>query len=1338
MSNMIIDSTSYTNKDFRTIFPELLELTKSLTNLWDPVNSNESDPGVVLLKLQAFIADKLNYNIDKNILENFPSSVTQRGNAQKLYELMGYNMKWYQSATTEVVFKYAKGDNSSDLDLDSYIIPKYTQLKDDKGSIVYTLLNNAIIYTDNSSVATINTLTAMEGSYHTYTINGTDLITINNLDADNRLYFNETQIASNGIFIHNYEVEELWEITDNLDATQLGQKVFKFGVLPNSNTCYIQFPQDAPEIFGRGIQIGYIISSGADGNIGAKVLTQLLNELTIEENDQTYEVSKYTRVTNPKVATNGKNPESLTEAYKNYQKTIGTFKTLVTLRDYEGAIYNEDVVSNCVVSDRTCDLNKSYKVRTKSLGGDEFKSFTTTELASLSVLRDGQTEIQYRDQPSMNAFNIAVYALNKIPTIYDETTYNHTFTTGYQAQTAAQESIKDYKSVQHDWIDVINQGTIFPYLFKNLISLNGKVFTHQKVSAIEAEQIEKNINIKLYQTYYSRNVSFGQEIEYDDLIETILAADTRIKNVILDDPEINSYVMKSDNTIYPLDYIQSEDSESIQETINQLKLELIAKSILAGVTPWCTFDKSLQLAYTLKPAESYIQNPTDETLLKNAIDESGNITLAESATSTKLNNENSSISNITAITTQVDIPLTAAGYTLRNNETVFFYSPSYLTTKQLSTYLYVYLKTGASAVTIPANGLYELRSDDILYVTENSKDLIELKKNLSYVCSKRAWPFKSTADSPIIIKPSFQLKSNQVCDENTVESFNLESTNTIDLMEINKGIINETKNELGQIRKKDIYAVWVVDNLNNQLFTDWHDDGEFTYSEHILQSNELFIYTDSAKSDLVLLQSGTKLSVKAPKNSAAENFADDWTCSTISLEDVQKNGTSANFDWKPINRILTFTVQEMQIETVGAGCTIYYKECSDAGCEACDTSPLTKLNNQPQPIVHPDKISWSVDNNLHTLPVIDTEDNSQYGWVGFSRLSLVATSAHPFTLAQYEKDSSTKGSFQKICLFKSELIYDNTLQKEVLEYKPVALLGPGQSLATSAVTMLTGGIQQSTAILQSDQTFTNALTASIYKFCDIGDEENAVSLMEDSTGGIVTESYESNYFKFQFIPSANGTVMTANMELSGLFKNVIIPIALSSISDYKLEILNIPTIDKCSINIPDNNSEDITLVPPESEEENKTIIFTNNLVYYLYVNDITEHNFKLQFKLNEINADKEIIAFSENPDPVVLTMFTPVKIKNISSILNIKSGPSGNEQTVLDVINRLATLKVNLNDSFGTNQFDYTYEVDEDNQILDPLDPSSFYNSNHIYNKYVISQLNTKELNIKIARQSKQ
>ena len=71
-----INNKSYTNKDFNTIYPELLDLATKLTNKWDPTTSNESDPGVVLLKLGALLADKNNYNIDKNVLETFPLSVT--------------------------------------------------------------------------------------------------------------------------------------------------------------------------------------------------------------------------------------------------------------------------------------------------------------------------------------------------------------------------------------------------------------------------------------------------------------------------------------------------------------------------------------------------------------------------------------------------------------------------------------------------------------------------------------------------------------------------------------------------------------------------------------------------------------------------------------------------------------------------------------------------------------------------------------------------------------------------------------------------------------------------------------------------------------------------------------------------------------------------------------------------------------------------------------------------------------------------------------------------------------------------------------------------------------
>ena len=63
-TNNPLNAKSYTNKDFRAIYEELLETAKRLSAKWDPTITNESDPGVVLLKLDAIIGDKNNYNID--------------------------------------------------------------------------------------------------------------------------------------------------------------------------------------------------------------------------------------------------------------------------------------------------------------------------------------------------------------------------------------------------------------------------------------------------------------------------------------------------------------------------------------------------------------------------------------------------------------------------------------------------------------------------------------------------------------------------------------------------------------------------------------------------------------------------------------------------------------------------------------------------------------------------------------------------------------------------------------------------------------------------------------------------------------------------------------------------------------------------------------------------------------------------------------------------------------------------------------------------------------------------------------------------------------------------
>lgn len=51
------------------------------------------------------VADKLNYAIDKNTLEAFMPSAAQEESMRKLCSMLGYSMKYYQSAETTVTVK---------------------------------------------------------------------------------------------------------------------------------------------------------------------------------------------------------------------------------------------------------------------------------------------------------------------------------------------------------------------------------------------------------------------------------------------------------------------------------------------------------------------------------------------------------------------------------------------------------------------------------------------------------------------------------------------------------------------------------------------------------------------------------------------------------------------------------------------------------------------------------------------------------------------------------------------------------------------------------------------------------------------------------------------------------------------------------------------------------------------------------------------------------------------------------------------------------------------------------------------------------------------------------
>ena len=188
MSNITnpLSAASYTNKDFQSIYTELLETTKLLAKNWDPTISNESDPGVVLLKLNAIIADKNNYNIDKNILENYPETYTQDISARSQYKQLGYKMPWYRAATTDLTFRYVGEEKL--VDGDRLTIPKYTMVMDSEGKHIFTTLAPANLGKVINQVTDSCTVPGIQGIITTLTINGSSLITLSNLDSNGRLY----------------------------------------------------------------------------------------------------------------------------------------------------------------------------------------------------------------------------------------------------------------------------------------------------------------------------------------------------------------------------------------------------------------------------------------------------------------------------------------------------------------------------------------------------------------------------------------------------------------------------------------------------------------------------------------------------------------------------------------------------------------------------------------------------------------------------------------------------------------------------------------------------------------------------------------------------------------------------------------------------------------------------------------------------------------------------------------------------------------------------------------------------------------------------------------------
>lgn len=1388
MNEQALSNMSYTNKDFRSVYPELLDLVKTLTNKWDPSLSNESDPGVILIKLNALIADKCNYNIDKNILELFPLSVTQAGNARELYDSLGYSMHWYKSATTSISFKWLgeKDENKS------YTIPAFTMITDANHEVTYSLINDVSL----RKITEIATGDAIEGVNLRYEINGETTIKLNNLDADLRLYFKERQIAENGIFINNLNSPATeWTKVDNLESTPLGRKVYKFGVLPNSDTCYIQFPQDIANLIENGLNITYIISSGEAGNILTNTLEAFTTDLVEQVSNANGTVSDTVvndliMIYNINSALNGSDPESLDDAYRNYKKTVSTFNNLITCKDYENAIFNlpdynhpqyDYIVSNCVVSDRTNDINNSYYIQVLDELGERRELVVTKKSPS--------------DEPTMTAFDLGLYLLSPMSNIYDKASFDTSFKPNPSLAIDVNQALEDYKSVQHDYINLARSPR---YLYRNDYTLDCKVMTYYKVSEAEANQILASIILELYKNYNARKLDFGSNIDYDNLSAIIENADSRIKSIILDEPEYNIKVVDSENNINSLD--------------KDAQLDIVSKSVLAGVTPFFKFDDRFDYEFgqvninTSKPSDIISEIKQITTHLDIPTTDLYHTKKYGQAISYKLTLKNTNILPINADTS----------YQLKNGEKIEF---KYLVDGQEHTDIYSYdtasiivsnfnITAAEGVCAADENIEVEYRDKGIQYELQENQNIQLIGPNFQSVAEYSIGVYytfeglPSVADGEIIIPANqyYQLTTGQKLileyTQNNIEQKREYTEGTIIFLNFNvtKGkakvaaigefgkpgyipakaaIPDTTAGNLGtekRITIKDLiqtdlalgttipqlYCYWVTNQISDNRYVLPLNENN---SEYILKTGEYFMYTfDLASAELIILGPGTRIK---SRHSAILNNP---SVPQLPLDSIYDNGMSAfsSSDWAKFNSKNKesgqtygpndpgFLITEMQIITLGKGCTI----------TAVVDSDISSIGNNlvnVRDIIYKDPTAEDAD---ETRP--DTFNMSDESWKIMSNLQLHVSATLPQTLKTYES----------IDIYTVEDVRLGTLPTTI---------GEGTTLLTSHPTLIIGGDKIDVGVLEPSGIIDYSLSAYYYK-----QDENQLISNRGPSDFLSVDIFSTDAdkdLKFNFnleakaeddgnefiIPvifvKANPTdqikfnceQMSTDPEYDT--SDPSIKISETILDESGTYYLNPHDQTELKITLMQNGSAytDLDTFTKDTSVEiklNKGFTFDNLQAGTMYEIGDESTDLISYIKFNTSKKAAGYVIFNAIPSSVNFdasdnTIFRYVL--NVDDIIKYSSNPLWTSRLYIGKITKtfgyaldesdyafeIDELKAYMSILDSTHKFNFTYRIDDEKLIENPILPESFWNKNHIYNRYTLAKLDIDNSSIKLLKSSK-
>ena len=505
---------SYTSKTYDTILKDMLSSIPLLTNKW--VNYAEDDPGVVLLKLVASLADMMCYNMDCQVLETFPQQATQRKNAQNGYSLINYKMKWYRSSTTILKIDY----EAEPEDLPTVTIPNYTP--------VYTVSGTPFVIVDTAYRRTIGATETEESRSEITAVQGTvgtiSGITLQKVGLDGRIYFNHIKVDENHIAISTISnstqeiiPEYAWSQVANLVTTFDTGRYFEFKVDDYGNP-YIQLCDNFADYMNDvTLHVTFIKTDGVDGNIGANTLTTFGNVIRDKNG---HDVTGKLSILSNTSTLNGKGPESLAEAAYNAVKSVGTLNTAVTLQDY-------NTLGNNVTGIR--------KIRTLDINIDDdavihyptFSDFPRLNEEGIPVVTVGGVDvpqpISYRAL-YVDDSTLLTYRLYKSTPDDAELTYERV---DLLLQVVTTDFTNPTSLMEHELDNVFSQKKVFTLVQSytmgktNIIPYDVIVYANEPYSISLQELLTNDVSKALAVYYNDYKREFGEFIKYTDITTAI-------------------------------------------------------------------------------------------------------------------------------------------------------------------------------------------------------------------------------------------------------------------------------------------------------------------------------------------------------------------------------------------------------------------------------------------------------------------------------------------------------------------------------------------------------------------------------------------------------------------------------------------------------------------------------------------------------------------------------------------------------------------------------------------------------------------------------------------------